>query len=73
MVLHRGLWETPAAMDGFWAATVCSLGQGEAELSSDAGQGGRGSYYHKDTGDKQRLGKGRGCKHTSLLFASVLL
>lgn len=37
LVLYRILWEMHAAMDGFWAATVYSLGQGEAELSLDAG------------------------------------
>lgn len=37
LVLCRGLWEMPVAMDGFWAATMYSLGPGEAELTSDVG------------------------------------
>lgn len=32
---------------------------------------GRGSYY-KDTGDKQRLGEGRGCEQASLHVSSVV-
>lgn len=35
-------------------------------------QAGRGSYYHKDTGDKQRVGTGRDCAHASLHVSPVV-
>lgn len=55
-------------------------GAGSAERSSDGGLScsplepwdGGGGYYHKDSGDKQRIRRGRDSEQASLHASSVI-